>query len=170
MSARKRIEYVDVAKGIAILCVVAGHTFAAYDPGSLQNKFIYSFHMPLFFILSGFFYKPQEFKKAFWKKVKSLLVPYFVINALRCLVALYQSGFENMLTGYFFPALYGNRFHAENRPQSFRCEDRGHDLVSHGPVHVPGDVSQSGRIFKKIWRAHVDAGIYHRHYRNWIQR
>ena len=48
MSARKRIEYVDVAKGIAILCVVAGHTFAAYDPGSLQNKFIYSFHMPLF--------------------------------------------------------------------------------------------------------------------------
>ena len=33
---------------------------------------------------------------------------YFVINALRCLVALYQSGFENMLTGYFFPALYGN--------------------------------------------------------------
>ena len=26
MSARKRIEYVDVAKGIAILCVVAGHT------------------------------------------------------------------------------------------------------------------------------------------------
>ena len=108
MSARKRIEYVDVAKGIAILCVVAGHTFAAYDPGSLQNKFIYSFHMPLFFILSGFFYKPQEFKKAFWKKVKSLLVPYFVINALRCLVALYQSGFENMLTGYFFPALYGN--------------------------------------------------------------
>ena len=108
MSARKRIEYVDVAKGIAILSVVVGHTFSAYDPGSLLNKFIYSFHMPLFFILSGFFYRPQEFKKAFGKKVKNLLVPYLIINAVRCLIALYQNGFEKMLTGYLFPALYGN--------------------------------------------------------------
>ena len=37
-------------------------------------------------------------------------------------------------------------------------------------LYTSGDVSQSGRIFKKIWRAHVDAGIHHRHYRNWIQR
>lgn len=108
MSSRKRIEYVDVAKGIAILSVVVGHTFSAYDPGSLLNKFIYSFHMPLFFILSGFFYKPQEFKTAFGKKVKSLLVPYLIINTVRCLIALYQSGFQKMLTGYLFPALYGN--------------------------------------------------------------
>ena len=40
MSARKRIEYVDVAKGIAILSVIVGHTFSAYDPGSLLNRFI----------------------------------------------------------------------------------------------------------------------------------
>ena len=108
MSARKRVEYVDVAKGIAILSVVVGHTFSAYDPGSLLDKVIYSFHMPLFFILSGFFYKPQEFKKAFWKKVKGVLIPYFLINVLRCLAALYQNGFEKMLTGYLFPALYGS--------------------------------------------------------------
>lgn len=66
------------------------------------------FICPSFLSCPVFSINRQEFKKAFWKKVKSLLVPYFVINALRCLVALYQSGFENMLTGYFFPALYGN--------------------------------------------------------------
>ena len=108
MSARKRIEYVDVAKGIAILLVVVGHTFSAYDPGSFLNKFIYSFHMPLFFILSGFFYKPQEFKKALGKKVRSLLFPYLIINAVRCLIALCQSGGEKMLTDFLLPALYGN--------------------------------------------------------------
>lgn len=108
MSARKRIEYVDVAKGIAILSVIVGHTFSAYDPGSLLNRFIYSFHMPLFFILSGFFYRPQDFKTAFGRKVKNLLVPYLIINAVRCLIALEKSGFETMLQGYLFPALYGN--------------------------------------------------------------
>ena len=108
MSARKRIEYVDVAKGIAILSVIVGHTFSAYDPGSLLNRFIYSFHMPLFFILSGFFYRPQDFKTAFGRKVKNLLVPYLIINAVRCLIALEKSGFETMHQGYLFPALYGN--------------------------------------------------------------
>ena len=70
MSARKRIEYVDVAKGIAILSVIVGHTFSAYDPGSLLNRFIYSFHMPLFFILSGFFLPATGFQDGVWKKSK----------------------------------------------------------------------------------------------------
>lgn len=68
MSARKRIEYVDVAKGIAILCVVAGHTFAAYDPGSLQNKFIYSFHMPSFLSCPVFSINRRSLKKLFGKR------------------------------------------------------------------------------------------------------
>lgn len=109
MSAKKRIDYLDVAKGIAILSVVVGHTFSAYDPGSFLNKFIYSFHMPLFFILSGYFFKSQEFKPALNKKVKHLLMPYVIINLVRCLNAFFQYGFsQKILTDYFFPALYGN--------------------------------------------------------------
>lgn len=109
MSSRKRVDYLDVAKGIAILSVVVGHTFSAYDPGSFLNKLIYSFHMPLFFILSGYFYKPQEFKPALIKKVKGLLMPYIIINLLRCLLTAVLDGFTSkVLTDYFFPALYGN--------------------------------------------------------------
>ena len=69
MSARKRIEYVDVAKGIAILSVIVGHTFSAYDPGSLLNRFIYSFHMPLFIFLSGLLQKKWDARHPFrWDK------------------------------------------------------------------------------------------------------
>lgn len=44
-----RIAWVDIAKGLGIFLVVLGHT---YRKNPVQN-WIYSFHMPLFFILSG---------------------------------------------------------------------------------------------------------------------
>jgi len=49
----KIIPWISIAKGIAILCVVAGHTFA---PDSYKNRIIFSFHMPLFFILAGYIF------------------------------------------------------------------------------------------------------------------
>lgn len=51
---KERIEYIDIAKGIGILLVIAGHLFAYRGPIS---RWIFSFHMPLFFILSGICYK-----------------------------------------------------------------------------------------------------------------
>ena len=45
----KRIAYLDVAKGFTILTVILGHTLPA---GTLKTL-LYSFHMPLFFFLSG---------------------------------------------------------------------------------------------------------------------
>ena len=65
---------VTIAKGIGIILMVLGHSIGEYgDYLTPVRSFIYMFHMPLFFILSGFFYKPQEFKKAFWKKVLRIL-------------------------------------------------------------------------------------------------
>ena len=48
-----RNSSIDVAKGIAIILVVLGHSIA--EPTVPLNKFILSFHMPLFFFLSGIF-------------------------------------------------------------------------------------------------------------------
>ena len=72
----KRIEYIDIARGIGILLVVMGHNdFAAISP--FMHKFIYSFHMPLFFFLSGYF---LNHALPFWtfvkKRFNSLLKPY----------------------------------------------------------------------------------------------
>ena len=47
---QKRIDWLDIAKGIAILCIIIGHSFGKNRIG----VFIFSFHMPLFFILSGY--------------------------------------------------------------------------------------------------------------------
>lgn len=72
----KRIDWIDTAKGIGILLVVIGHVSRNQE---IQN-FIYSFHMPLFFMISGFLYKHKEnFKK---NKFKRLIVPYFLFSIL----------------------------------------------------------------------------------------
>jgi len=73
----KRIDYIDIARGIGILLVVMGHNdFGAVSP--FLYKLIYSFHMPLFFFLSGYFLNTAI---GFWqflkKRFNSLLKPYF---------------------------------------------------------------------------------------------
>lgn len=47
---KKRINYIDIAKGIALFLVIWGHLIP-YT--TITFRVIFSFHMPLFFILSG---------------------------------------------------------------------------------------------------------------------
>lgn len=47
---RERILWVDAAKGIGIAMVVFSHLT---EPGQGSRTFVFSFHMPLFFFLSG---------------------------------------------------------------------------------------------------------------------
>lgn len=81
MEAKKRLECFDAAKGIGILLVIIGHMH-------LQriNPFIFSFHMPLFFFISGYFmsmkYSPRVY---FVKRARQLLIPY--IFACICITA-----------------------------------------------------------------------------------
>jgi len=72
----KRIEYIDIARGIGILLVVLAHN----DFGNISAfgyQVIYSFHMPLFFFLSGYFIKTSvSFLEFFKKRFHSLLKPF----------------------------------------------------------------------------------------------
>lgn len=69
---RKRIEEFDILKGIGILLVVIGHCTLSNNLHCL----IYSFHMPLFFMVSGFFYHIQEPRLLLIKTFNRLLIPY----------------------------------------------------------------------------------------------
>ena len=57
----QRIRFFDIAKGIAILAVILGHSaieanvFIPHHTAQLVVAVCFSFHMPLFFILSGYF-------------------------------------------------------------------------------------------------------------------
>lgn len=68
-----RIENIDITKGIGIFLVILGH-FAEFK--SPLYHYIYLFHMPLFFFLSGMFYKSGYLKDIIIKKSKRLLIPY----------------------------------------------------------------------------------------------
>ena len=80
-SPKQRINWIDITKGIAILSVLLGHTVC---PAWL-HAYIYSFHMPLFFILSGYTLRLDAnttFRSFITRKAKALLVPYFCIAPL----------------------------------------------------------------------------------------
>ena len=76
-----RVGFLDVAKGLGIILVVFGHTFR----GEELKIFIYSFHIPLFFFISGLFVKndpDRKFKDFLQAKFKSLLLPYVTFYLL----------------------------------------------------------------------------------------
>lgn len=79
----KRIDWIDTLKGIAMFFVIWGHCLPN-NKFSIR-KYIYSFHMPLFFMASGLTCHKDldlDFKTFLKKKVKSLLIPYFIISII----------------------------------------------------------------------------------------
>lgn len=86
----KRIQWVDISKGIGILLVIYGHALGGIINAlpatratilSVPYNIIYGFHMPLFFFLSGIFavkWVQRNFRLALHQKVVSLVIPYFV--------------------------------------------------------------------------------------------
>ena len=70
----QRNSAIDIAKGIAIFLVIIGHQ---YDLPEISH-FIYSFHMPLFFILGGYFFHKKKIKTDVLSNVRRLIFPYFL--------------------------------------------------------------------------------------------
>lgn len=106
---KDRIFWLDTAKGILILCVVLGHVADGYinagmflNNSSILNfvfKFIYSFHMPVFFFFSGYAFKLAYMEKDSVKKEKvkkqllNLLYLYVVFSVI-------QWAFKYVLSDY----------------------------------------------------------------------
>jgi polysaccharide biosynthesis protein PslL len=102
-----RKAWIDVLKGIAIMFVVLGHNPITTSHPKVFNV-IFSFHMPLFYFISGYLFNPDSggvdlFKKRF----NSLIRPYFftVICISLCYILVKRSPSP---VWYFFWALYGN--------------------------------------------------------------
>ncbi len=86
----KHLIYPDIAKGIGIILVILGHI--EYISLPLRN-FIVSFHMPLFFVISGILMnvtgeENREFKSVVSKKAKHIMLPYLYFSVLDTLVYL----------------------------------------------------------------------------------
>jgi polysaccharide biosynthesis protein PslL len=94
-----RNDGLDIAKGLGIILVVLGHNWIVLGSMGELFRVIYSFHMPLFFVLSGVFLKESErFGELLRAKSASLLKPYVVVllglGAARWLAASVESPFD----------------------------------------------------------------------------
>lgn len=107
-----RLVSFDIAKAIALICVIVGHTSFAGVPQSLVD-FCYSFDMPLFFIVSGYFCKVQPLDGAYVKKnARGLLLPYvitsiIVIVLMAVRAAILSEGIRSTAISWVVAALYG---------------------------------------------------------------
>lgn len=80
-----RTKWIDATRGIAILITILGHCIGILE--NPENRFILSFHMPLFFFLSGLCAKTKGgFAAYFGHKVKTILFPQIVFGFLECAV------------------------------------------------------------------------------------
>ena len=70
MDTRKK--WIDQARGLSIFLVVYGHNFPVNEP------YIYSFHVPLFFFIAGMFHPKKVTFDTVKRRAKMILIPYFV--------------------------------------------------------------------------------------------
>ena len=78
---RERSHYLDILKGIGIVFVVFGHVTHI---GWLRT-YIWGFHMPLFFFVSGVLFERERYGNfiSFVKRrFKSLVIPYFLFSLI----------------------------------------------------------------------------------------
>ena len=100
--SKKRIDWIDFAKGITILLVIVSHCVNGSHGGDLIRGLIFSFHMPLFFILSCMTFRcsvdMDEFRKKSKKAAKHLLVPAVIIVVLRIVLQDTANGVQVLLS------------------------------------------------------------------------
>lgn len=75
----QRDKVVDISKGLGIFLSIFGHLNYTF-----LHAFIYMFHMPLFYFISGYLFNPKKysFKQYVFRKLRTIIVPYFVLGAI----------------------------------------------------------------------------------------
>lgn len=97
-----RVPYIDISRFLAIFLVLVGHIV---DSDTSIKTVVYSFHMPLFFLLSGMVYKDRDdslknnLQLFFCKKMRTIVFPYILWGCIYAALSL-----KNILL-----VLYGSR-------------------------------------------------------------
>ena len=121
---KKRYVYIDIIKAFAIFLVVFGHVIQFWLwPDSWWNEkmflLIYSFHMPLFMMLSGLVVgmcrKPLTCRKFILRRFRQLMIPYLSWAFIDCMrksnleivnIVVYPNNFLWFLWALFFISIF----------------------------------------------------------------
>ena len=112
---KNRVKYIDIARGIAILCIILGHLGNA-----TINRIVYTFHVPIFFLITGYFMSDKMSTREFCqKRIRTLILPY----VYTCILMILFSFLKGLLSGnaisniikWTVASLYGAGVHIQNR-------------------------------------------------------
>ena len=105
VKSKNYYEEINIIRGLTLLFVLIGHCFV-YPPTENENyivyciyTFVYSFHIAVFFFISGFLASPKiltgkfDLKKETIKKARRILIPYFVVSIITFLMKIIMSDF-----------------------------------------------------------------------------
>ena len=108
IATQKRIQFIDVARGIGIISIMLGH-FGIFS----IVRVLYTYSIPLFYLITGYFFDENASALQFTKrKARTLLVPYaltsVVIILLGTLIGLFKNDFQTPLKIWTYAAFYGS--------------------------------------------------------------
>ena len=93
---KQRTKWLDILKAILILCVAASHVIGGnYHELTRLSGYLFLFHLPCFFMVSGYLYKESNkfFIITIKRRIKRLIIPY--------LIYLYFHAVPMIVYGYF---------------------------------------------------------------------
>ena len=117
----RRIDFVDLTKGVCIILVVMAHIGGAFDQLD-KHSMLSCFLMPLYFFISGIFFKPYEGLYGFIiRKTNKLIIPF---------IFFYVSAF---LLKYIVWKIAPETFHLPVSWRELLFVFHGHDLIKFNP-------------------------------------
>ena len=105
---KERIGYYDIARGLGIIFVVIGHISTFFGP---FRSFVITFHMALFFIISGMLiFETGEEKRRLTEIIKKkfyrIMVPYILFSALAIVIEFVRLALQDLLFWPHFKVLF----------------------------------------------------------------
>lgn len=82
--SKARMAWLDIAKAVGIFLIVFGHLVT----DDFVKRYLWTFHVPLFFFLSGYLWRPSDVRAFARRIVLRLVVPYVVAYVLLTLITL----------------------------------------------------------------------------------
>lgn len=101
---KKRMDWLDLAKGVGIILIMIGHAFSIIPKNHLFRIIIYGFHVPLFFFLAGITFKKKSglsFEQLLKGLLKNLMIPYISCTLLICLFNVFWTRFDGGMAPFF---------------------------------------------------------------------
>lgn len=97
LEEKQRIGTFDLVRGFTMLCIVAGHRFDGF-----VYLFVFTFHVPVFFLIGGYFYRPdkKKLRVRIWRLLKPYLFTVLAIVVLDVVKALLLGLYSGSVPGF----------------------------------------------------------------------